>query len=98
MKLGRKRNDVVIKGTGQRDFSLPAFSCISFLKSPEFPIKHISNFSKVCPRSMKISGKIQPPVWFIPLVHFDLQISSLIFEKNRNDPNVVFRGWGEDDS
>jgi hypothetical protein len=29
------------------------------------------------------------------VVHLDLRISSQIFEKIRNDPNVIFRGWGK---
>jgi hypothetical protein len=39
-----------------------------------------------------------PPVSLIPVVHLDLRISPRIFEKFRNDPNVIFRGLGEDDS
>jgi hypothetical protein len=35
-------------------------------------------------------------VSLIPVVHHDLRISSRIFEKNRNDPNVIFRGFEED--
>ncbi len=36
-----------------------------------------------------------PPVSLIPLVHLYLRISPRIFEKIRNDPNVIFRGLGE---
>ena len=32
------------------------------------------------------------------VVHLDLRISPRIFKKNRNDPNVIFRGLGEGDS
>ncbi len=39
-----------------------------------------------------------PPVSSIPLVHLDLRISPRIFEKIWKDPNVIFRGLGEDDS
>jgi hypothetical protein len=39
-----------------------------------------------------------PPVSLTPVVHFDLRISPRIFEKIRNDPNVIFRGLGEGDS
>jgi hypothetical protein len=39
-----------------------------------------------------------PPVSLIPVVHLDLRISPRIFEKFRNDPYVIFRGLGEDDS
>ncbi len=31
-------------------------------------------------------------------VHLDLRISPRIFEKIRNDPNVIIRGLGEGDS
>jgi hypothetical protein len=34
----------------------------------------------------------------IPGVQRDLRISPRIFEKIRNDPNVIFRGLEEDDS
>jgi hypothetical protein len=33
-----------------------------------------------------------------PVVHLDLQISPRIFKKNRNDPNAIIRGLGEEDS
>jgi hypothetical protein len=39
-----------------------------------------------------------PPVSLTPVVHLDLRISPRIFKKNRNDPNVIFRGLGEGDS
>jgi hypothetical protein len=32
------------------------------------------------------------------VVHLDLRISPRIFEKIRNDPNVIIRGLGEGDS
>jgi hypothetical protein len=35
-----------------------------------------------------------PPVSLTPVVHLDLGISPRIFEKIRNDPNVIFRGRG----
>jgi hypothetical protein len=35
-----------------------------------------------------------PPVSLTPVVQFDLRISSRIFEKIRNDPNVIIRGLG----
>ncbi len=38
-----------------------------------------------------------PQVLLIPVVHLDLRISQRIFEKIRNDPNVIFSGLGEDD-
>jgi hypothetical protein len=33
-----------------------------------------------------------------PVVHLNVQISPRIFEKIRNDPNVIIRGLGEGDS
>ncbi len=39
-----------------------------------------------------------PPVSLTPVVHLDLQISPRIFEKIRNDPNVIIRGLEEGDS
>ncbi len=39
-----------------------------------------------------------PPVSLTTVVHLDLRISPSIFEKNRNDPNVIIRGLGEGDS
>ncbi len=40
------------------------------------------------------------PVSLIPVanLHLDLRISPRIFEKIRNDPNVIIRGLGEGDS
>ncbi len=37
-------------------------------------------------------------VSLIPVVHLDLRISPRIFKKIQNDPRVIFRGLGEDDS
>jgi hypothetical protein len=39
-----------------------------------------------------------PPVSLTTVVHLDLRISLQIFEKIRNDPNVIIRGLGEGDS
>ncbi len=39
-----------------------------------------------------------PPVSLTPVVHLELRISQRIFEKIRNDPNVIIRGLGEGDS
>ncbi len=39
-----------------------------------------------------------PPVSLTQVVQFDLRISPRIFEKIRNDPNVIIRGLGEGDS
>ncbi len=45
-----------------------------------------------------ILAAILPPVSLTPVVHLDLRISPRIFEKIRNDPNVISRGLGEGDS
>jgi hypothetical protein len=39
-----------------------------------------------------------PPVSLTLVVHLDLRISPRIFEKIRNDPNVIIRSFGEGDS
>jgi hypothetical protein len=44
------------------------------------------------------TGGNLPPVSLTPVVHLDLRISPRIFEKIRNDPNVIIRGLGEGDS
>ncbi len=41
------------------------------------------------------TGGNLPPVSTTPVLHLDLRISPRIFEKNRNDPNVIIRGLGE---
>ncbi len=45
-----------------------------------------------------IPAAILPPVSSTPVVHLYLRISPRIFEKIRNDPNVIFRGLGVGDS
>jgi hypothetical protein len=44
------------------------------------------------------TGGNSPPVSLTPVVHLDLRISLRIFEKIRDDPNVIIRGLGEGDS
>jgi hypothetical protein len=44
------------------------------------------------------TGGNLPPVSLTPVVHLDLRISPRIFEKIRNDLNVIIRGLGEGDS
>jgi hypothetical protein len=39
-----------------------------------------------------------PPVSMTPVVHLELRIYPRIFEKNRNGPNGILRGFGETDS
>jgi hypothetical protein len=43
------------------------------------------------------TGDNLPPVSLTPVVHLDLRISPRIFEKIRNDSNVIIRGLGEGD-
>jgi hypothetical protein len=44
------------------------------------------------------TGGNLPQVSLTPVVHLDLRISPRIFEKIRNDHNVIIRGLGECDS
>jgi hypothetical protein len=44
------------------------------------------------------TGGNLPPVSLTPVVHLDLRISPRIFEKIRNDSNVIISGLGEGDS
>ncbi len=44
------------------------------------------------------TGGNLPPVSLTPVVHLDLRISPRIFEKIRNDANVIIRGLREVDS
>ncbi len=50
------------------------------------------------PAGVVDTGGNLPPVSLTPVVHLDLRISPRIFEKIRNDPNVIIRGLGEGDS
>ncbi len=45
--------------------------------------------------SVSTSPAVPPVANFPPVVHLDLWISQWIFEKNRNDPNVILKGLGE---
>ncbi len=56
---------------------------------------------KICPGVVDTGGNLSSvsltPVANLPpvsLVHLDLRISPRIFEKIRNDPNVIIRGLG----
>ncbi len=44
------------------------------------------------------TGGNLPPVSLTPVVHLNLRISPQIFEKIRNDSDVIIRGLGEGDS
>jgi hypothetical protein len=45
------------------------------------------------------SGVLLTPVAKLPpVMHIDLRISPQIFENIRNDPNFIFRDFGEGDS
>ncbi len=44
------------------------------------------------------TGVNLPPVLLTTVAHLDLRISPRIFEKIRNDPDVIIRGLGEGDS
>ncbi len=47
---------------------------------------------------VETDGKFFLPMSLILMVHHDLRISPWVFEHNRNDTSVFFRGLGEDDS
>jgi hypothetical protein len=53
---------------------------------------------KILPPVSLIPVANLPPVSLTPVVHLDLRISPRIFEKIRNDPNVIIRGLGDGDS
>ncbi len=61
---------------------------------PPVSLKPVANLPPV---SLKPAANL-PPVSLTPVVHLDLRISPLIFEKIRDDPNVVFRGLWKVDS
>jgi hypothetical protein len=48
---------------------------------------------KTCPFKANL-----PLVSLMPVVHLELQIYPQIFKKSQNDPNIIFMGFGEDDS
>jgi hypothetical protein len=62
---------------------------------PLFATGVVDTGSKFAAGVVDTGGKL-PLVSLIPVVHLDLQISPQIFEKNV--PNAIIRGLGEDDS
>jgi hypothetical protein len=82
---------------------------MGFPQAPEYTISAVSNFFGKFADIFEAQGENLPPisttpgtkfatVLLIPVVNLDLRISSRIFKKIRNDPNVVFRGLLEEDS
>ncbi len=59
--------------------------------------QHKRNWWQNLPQVSLIPVANFPPVSLTPVVHLDLRISPRIFEKIRNDTNVIFRGLGEGD-
>jgi hypothetical protein len=53
---------------------------------------------KTLPPVLLIPVANLPPMLLTPVVNFHLRKSPRNFEKNRNDPDVIFGGLGEDDS
>jgi hypothetical protein len=51
-----------------------------------------------CATGVVDTGSKFPTLVVVPVVYLDLLISPQIFVKLQNDPNVIFRGLGEDDS
>jgi hypothetical protein len=87
----------------------PSLPLHSHLRSPRHAgpcplFKHLVLFKGTVPRDFlryqqhKRYRWQNLPVSLIPVVHLHLRISPRILEKIRNDPNVIFRGLGEDDS
>ncbi len=101
----RKRNERKrpehLKGQCHEIFDFRLFYEISFPQAPEYHMRAVSNFfensqkysefkvhhrRQICRRCRLLLG-----------VLLDLRISLRIFEKILNDPNVIFRGLGEDE-
>ncbi len=100
-----------LKGTVPRDFRLQAFLWISFPQAPEYTkiYLYVNSTTQRCSKKIIKTFLIEvhkppvstTPVSTTPVVHLELRISPRLFEKIRNDPNVVyviFGDWGEDDS
>ncbi len=97
-----------IKETVSGDFLLLVFSWISLTPAPEFPIRTVSNVFENSRRYLQVKVHQRtginapvanlPPLSTTPVVHLELRISSLIFEKIRNGPNGIVRGLRETDS
>jgi hypothetical protein len=94
---------IYLKGQCHEIIDINIFSLISFPQAPESTIRAVWNFYRwqICHRYQQHQRSWRqnlPPVSLIPVVHLDLKISPRIFEKFRNDPNVISRGLGEDNS
>ncbi len=75
----------------------PAANCYSIIDTDgKFAIDINTNGTsrKFATSVIDTGGKLS----LILVVDLDLQISLRIFEKIRNDPNIIFIGFGEDDS
>ncbi len=103
--------DGPFKGTVPRDCRLHVFLHESVSPKPLSILYHyrvVSNFFENSRRYSQLNVHLWCPWhwWQMEnklklskfVVHLDLQISPRIFETIWNDPNVIFRGLGEDDS
>jgi hypothetical protein len=77
--------------------NLPTLSLTPAANSPPVSLTPVANLPPVSKTAAEPMANL-PLVLLILGVHLDLQISLRIFEKIRNDPNVILRGLGEDDS
>ena len=84
----------LLKGTVSRDFSPVSLTPVANLPSVSTTQGELV---AIFAASVVDTGGNLPPVSLTPVVHLDLR-SLQIFEKIRNDPNVIIRGLGKDDS
>jgi hypothetical protein len=100
--------NMLLKGQCHEVFDFRSFTWIRFSQAPDYTIRAISNFFENSRRYSQLmvkpvaNGKnLQSEKFFIislMVVDLDFKKSPRIFEKIRNDPSVIFRGLGEDDS
>jgi hypothetical protein len=77
--------------------NLPPASLTQAANLPPVSLTPVANLPPVSTTQGDLVANL-PPVSTTPVVHLDLRISPRIFEKIRNDPNVMIRGLGEGDS
>ncbi len=79
-------------------YELMVFPAAAILESYRTKPTIMTEIHKIAQRKKTTVLANLPPVSLIPVVYLDLRISPRIFEKIRDDPNVIFRGLGEGDS
>jgi hypothetical protein len=88
--------------------NLPSASLTPAANLPPVLLTLVANLSPVSTTQGELLAKFDAGVVDIggkfatvsltPVVHLDLRIFSRIFEKIRNDPNIIISGLGEGDS